>query len=115
MMLFQDFVNDPARPQHVLACAAAACGADDDRDAGLRAGGDHEREVLFAGLGADDGCAQAQLVRPGIGGTRVHHDGVRVHLHAPAEGFLREAVAQHAARRQDFKWFHAGLLFCYRS
>ena len=90
--------------------AGAAGRADDQRDLALVRRLQHQRHVARIGLARHERLAQPQHVRAGIGRARVDDHGVDAAVDAAPEMLGGHAVAQHALRREDAKFFgHARL------
>ena len=86
---------------HIRTCAAS--GADDHGDSGLDAMVHEHFQILIHGHAADDCDTGPQLMRTCIGGTSIHHDGIRMLRNTAHEGFLRKSIPQNTARRKNFQ------------
>ena len=90
--------------------AGAAGRADDQRDLALVGRLQHQRHVARIGLARHQRVAQPQHVRARVGRARVDDHGVDAAVDAAPEMLGGHAVAQHALRREDAKFFcHARL------
>ena len=104
-----DIGDDVAKDIDMQVGAVAAGRGDQQGNLGLVLGLEQDLDVLHIGLAAAGHLAQPELLRAGVGRARIDGDGVRPERQAHLEVIDREAVAQHARRREDADLVVAGV------
>ncbi len=104
VLLPADFSKHLDRIGQMGGAASPTGGADQHRNAGLFGGLKDKRQVPLIGNAIGKRFADAEVVRPRIGGAGIDADGVGLALHPLDKRAFRNAVAKHAAGGENGGW-----------
>src|SRR5581483_2040295 len=105
----RDLLDDSAGPRYMRRRAGRA---DNHRNAAAASRAQHQTQIALHRFAVGEGNTGAEIIRPGVGRSRVDREHVGVALQSVRERRLRESVTENRRRRKYPQFIPMALVRC---